>query len=257
MKRNNAPLSAEDFNRLRDLRASQSINKAPKTTEYSLEAILGATALSRDGSQQAEVTQVFKSEDTQILEDINATQVYIAVDERRNDEAWTTARVEATPEPLQETTEAHRPEKKKAVTPPPAPPLQEGPLLALMKEVEAKPLAQDERATEFLGVINDDVPPSTSVWLRNLGADQTEIIDEYEPPETLRPARTTRRRMGKSAFISLSIFTAGAVMIVPAMGANMTSQYIYGNKDMSMSERFEDGWSGTVDFYKGIVGLGE
>lgn len=183
MKRNNLPLSAESFSRLRELKSSQGVDRT---------------------SEAADLTV-----------------------------------------------------KKGVVTPLPVPPHKESPLLALMREVETKATTQGERATEFLGVINDDVPPSTSVRPRSLAAEQIEIIDDYEPSETFKSTRTTRRRMGKSAFISLSIFTAGAVMIVPAMGANMTSQYIYGNKDMSMSERFEDGWSGTVDFYKGIVGLGE
>ena len=257
MKENNA-LSAQSFNRLRDRRSGQNVDKAPSTVKYSPKERLGATASMGSSTSPAEATQVFKVEDTQVY-DINSTRVFTDMDEPRSGEIQTVPKAESEvkPEYWSETRGIHNPALEKSVTPPPAPPLQESSLHALMREVETKAPTQDEMATEFLGAINDDVPPSTSVWPRGLAVDQTETIDEYEPRETRKPTKATRRRMGKSAFISLSTFTAGAVLIVPAMGANMTSQYIYGDKDMSMSERFEDGWNGTVDFYKGIVGLGE
>ena len=256
MKENNTP-SAEFFSRLRDRRSGQNVDKAPSTVEYSLNERLGATASMGSSTSPAEATQVFKVEDTQVY-NTNSTRVFTNLDEPRSDEIQTVpkAESEAKPEYWSETRGIHNPAIEKSVTPPPAPPLQESSLHALMRKVEAKAPTPDEQATEFLGVIDDDVPPSTSVRPRNLAVDQAETIDEYEPPETRKPAEATRRRMGKAAFISLFTFTAGAVLIVPAMGSNMTSQFIYGNKDMSMSERFEDGWNGTVDFYKGIVGLG-
>ena len=258
MKENNA-LSAQSFNRLRDRRSGQNVDKAPSTVKYSPKERLGATASMGSSPSPAEATQVFRVEDTQVY-DTNSTRVFTDMDELRSGEIQTVPKAESEvkPEYWSETRGIHNPALEKSVTPPPAPPHQESPLLALMREVETKAPTPDEQATEFLGVINDDVPPSTSVWPRDLAVDQTEAIDEYEPPETRKPTKAILRRIGKAAFIaSLSTFTVGGVLIVPAMGSNMTSQYIYGNKDMSMSERFEDGWNGTVDFYKGIVGLGE
>ena len=255
MKRNNSPLSAESFNRLRDRRNSQNIDRLPNTVEHSLEERLWATAFTRSSIPTAEVTQVPESEDTQIF-DINSTQIFTAADELRGRESQAIGRTETKPEYFSQTRGIHNPALERSVTPPPAPPLQESSIQAIQREIEVRPRTQDEMKTEILNPIRDDIPPRVSSWPPNL-IDRTEIIDEYEPPEILKPAKTTRRRMGKSAFISLSIFTAGTVMIVPAMGANRASKYIYGNEDMSMSERIEDGWNGTVDFYKGIVGLGE